>query len=534
MVKKISKNSSMQPSGNAATIPCNTGCRQTSRVAIKHFAIAVLPMAAALAGCGGSDDNSSASTTPVAATATAVKPLMSCDSLNGKQFADVSVTSAKTVAASATLPAYCEVLATENGTQHDIKVLLPDSWFERYYQEGGGGFDGSIPNLTPAVVTGPNAGTAALKAGSIVLGNNGGHRDPTGAILLNNPLVVERYAHTAIIIARNFGDALAQAYYGKIPHYSYYEGCSNGGRGALNAASKYGANFDAVIAGAPTRNLPGQIAQWTRAAALKLPSATKLKAVAQAAIAKCDTLDQASDGIISNWQACNFDPTTDVPASVGLSADEANAVKALMTDLKLSDSTTIYSGYGFGDMSAWGPAYAGLGVGHMRNIVLNDTTWSASSFDVNADYSKIFNIIQNQYHFDAETNGLAQFLQSGKKIVVWQGSDDALLSHKDTIRTWQEVTAAAGTAASQNSKLYIAAGVNHCGGGPGADTFDLFTPTMNWVEKGVTPQAITARKTDSTGTNTSFTRPLCEYPTFPKYKGSGDVNDAANYSCAQS
>src|SRR5207247_2261270 len=140
----------------------------------------------------------------------------------GKQLENVTITSVNAVTATATLPGYCQVLATENGTQHDIKVLLPNDWFERYYQQGGGGFDGSIPNLIPTIVSGPNAGTAALKAGTIVLGNNGGHRDPSGAILLNNPLIVERYAHTAISIARNFADAPAQTYYGKVPRYSYY------------------------------------------------------------------------------------------------------------------------------------------------------------------------------------------------------------------------------------------------------------------------------------------------------------------------
>ena len=113
----------------------------------------------------------------------------------------------------------------------------------------------------------------ALSSGAVQTANNGGHRDPSGAIFLNNPLVVQRYAHTAILTATQFGKAVTNAYYGQGPKYSYYEGCSNGGRGALNAAAKYGDEYDGVIAGAPTRNLTGQIEQWTRATALTLPSA---------------------------------------------------------------------------------------------------------------------------------------------------------------------------------------------------------------------------------------------------------------------
>lgn len=366
----------------------------------------------------------------------------------------------------------------------------------------------------------------------MVLGNNGGHRDSTGADFLNNPTVVELYSHTAIVIARDFGDAVAQSYYGKTPKYAYYDGCSNGGRGALNAAAKYGDKFNAVIAGAPTINLEGQVSQWTRAAALSLPSPDKLKQIASAAIAKCDALDGVSDGIISNWQKCNFDPTADVPASVQLTSSEAAAVKALMTDLKLSNGTVIYSGYSFGDMSSWGPWYAGLGLGFMKNIVLNNPAWDVSTFNVDQYFPTISSVLQTNYHFDAEINGLVQFMAAGKKIVIWHGSDDALLSLKDTIRTWQGVANAAGASLTQdNSRMYIAAGVNHCGQGPGADTFDLFTPTMNWVEKGTAPAVPIASKLTTDQTKTLLTRPLCTYPQYPQYKGSGDVNDAENFTC---
>lgn len=487
--------------------PSTLGAARVSRAAV------VVPVAFFLAACGGGGDDDDAPTANVA-------PAVACSSLASKTFFNVQVTAAVAVAASGAIPAYCKVSGTENGTQHDIEIRLPDAWQGRYVEVGGGGFDGSIPPVGTTNV--------ALSSGAVQAANNGGHRDPSGAIFLNNPLVVERYAHTAILTATRFGKAVTSAYYGQVPKFSYYEGCSNGGRGALNAADKYGDEYDGVIAGAPTRNLTGQIEQWTRASALILPSAAQLAAINVAAVAKCDALDGAKDGIVSNWQACNFDPTVDVPVSVGLTGGEAAAVKSLMTDLTLSSGKTIYSGFGIGSMKQFGPAYASLGVGHMRNIVLNDATWSAATFDVNSYYPTIFNVVEGKYGFSASAAGLSQFLNAGKKILVWQGSEDGLLSHMDTIRTWQEVTAAAGTAAN-NSKVYIASGVNHCQGGSGADTFDMLTPMMNWVEKGTAPSDITASKV-SAGV-TQFTRPMCEYPKFPKYNGSGNVNDAANFTC---
>jgi feruloyl esterase len=418
------------------------------------------------------------------------------------------------------VPTFCKVNGTEIGTMHDIEVRLPDSWTQRFVQIGGGGFDGSIPAV--------GATNVALSEHAVLTVNNGGHRDPSGNIMLNNPDVVQRYAHTAILTATKFGKAVAAKYYGKTPSYSYYQGCSNGGRGALNAAAKYGPEFDAVIAGAPTRNLVGQIEQWTRATQLTMPSNAKLSAVSAAAVSKCDALDGATDGIVSNWGACKFDPTTDVPASVGLTVAEANAVKSLMTDLKLANGTIAYSGYGTGQLSNG----ASLGVGHMRNIVLNNAAWDSATFNVETYYPIIANVIDGKYGFNAAAADLANFMKLGKKIIVWHGSDDGLLSHKDTLRTWEEVKTAASGEVAANSKVYIADGVNHCGGGRGADTFDLLKPMMNWVEKGVDPGTIAASKV--VNGVTQFTRPLCVYPAFPKYKGAGDVNAASSFSCSTS
>jgi hypothetical protein len=474
--------------------------------------VATAVTAAVLTACGGGGGNTR--------TTESVRALIACGDLVGQTIGNVQVTAAVPVTATATLPAFCKVNGTEAGTQHDMEVRLPETWTQRFVQQGGGGFDGSIPGI--------GATNVALSEGAVLSANNGGHRDPSGNVLLNNDPVVQRYAHTAIATATKFGKAVTAKYYGREPSYSYYQGCSNGGRGALNAAAKYGTEFDAVIAGAPTMNLSGQIEQWTRASKLAVPDNAKLAAISAAAVEKCDALDGVRDGIVSNWASCQFDATVDVPASVGLTASEAAAVKSLMTDLKLVNGTTIYSGFGTGQLSGF---FAFLGVGHMRNVVLHDGAWDPATFDVDTYYPIITAAIDGKYGFSASATGLADFMRSGKKVIVWQGSDDGLLSHKDTLRTWETVKAAAGSAAA-NSKVYIAGGVNHCSGGAGADRFDLLKPTMDWVEKGVEPGTITASKV--TNNVTQFTRPLCVYPAFPKYNGTGDVNSASSFTCSTS
>lgn len=466
--------------------------------------------AAVLTACGGGDDRSTAP----------LQAIVACGELAGQTMGNVQVVAAVPVPATTNIPSFCKVNGTEVGTQHDIEVRLPETWTQRFVQQGGGGFDGAIPAVGTTNV--------ALAQGAVLTANNGGHRDSSGNSLLNNESVTQRYAHTAILTAAQFGKAVAAKYYGRGPSYSYYQGCSNGGRGALNAAAKYGAEFDAVIAGAPTMNLSGQIAQWTRASNLTVPTNEKLAAVSAAAVEKCDALDGVRDGIVANWAACQFDAAVDVPASAGLTAPEATAVKSLMTDLKLADGTTIYSGFGTGQLSGF---FAFLGVGHMRNIVLNDPSWDPVTFDVDTYNPIITAAIEGKYGFSASPTRLADFMRSGKKIIVWHGSDDGLLSHKDTLRTWDTVQAAAGSAA-ENARVYIAGGVGHCSGGPGADRFDLLKPTMDWVEQGAKPGAITATKV--TNNVTQFTRPLCVHPAFPKYNGAGDVNSASSFTCSAS
>ena len=452
------------------------------------------------------------------------KPVMPCESLKGQSFMNVDITGATPVAARGAVPGYCRVTGTERGTEHDLEVRLPDAWRGRYVQRGGGGFDGVI---VPVGVTNP-----ALAAGAVQGANNGGHRDMSGADLRNNPRGLERYAHGAILIATRFGKAVTQAYYGTPAKHAYYDGCSNGGRGALNAAGKYGTEFDGVVAVAPTINLTGQVAAWTRAAGLQLPSAAQFKQIHAAAAARCDAQDGVKDGVISAWQRCDFDVARDVPASVGLTAPQVAAVKALLEDLKAPDGRTIYSGYGLGDLSPGAPAFAAFGTGHFRYVIENDPNWSPAGFDPIAALPRIGEVLDKQYQFSPSLPDLVQYLKRGGRIMVWHGSDDALLSHKDMIRSFGQLSEAAGPALMERgTRVYIAPGVGHCAGGPGADDIDLLTPLMEWVEAGKAPGTLTATKREQPGGAVRFTRPLCRYPAYPRYTGKGDVNLAANFAC---
>jgi hypothetical protein len=463
-----------------------------------------------------------------------------CAALIQLSLPNTVMTSAETVAEQGSTPGYCRVLATV-APETDIEIRLPDRWRRRLLHLGGSGFDGVIPNL--------NSSAAHLQQGYALAASNGGHRDPTGGPtrLLDDPTLIADFAHGAIGETVHVAKAVIRAYYGHRPRFSYFAGCSNGGRGALNAAAKYGGEYDGVIAGAPSRNLPGVISGWVRAALLEPPSAAKLASLYRAQVAACDSADGLVDGIVGNPDACDVGPTAVAcPANVDddscLTPAEIHAVNTIRSDVERADGRLVYSRLGIGNPSIGfgvfmplgppgAPTVASFGAAHLQYIVYGDPGYDAATYDVDADLDDVVSVIEGEYDFSANTAPLARYLRSGKKMIVWHGAEDTALSHLDTIRAYDRMTDAAGRGAS-NARLYTPPGVLHCGAGPGADRFDLIGAITQWVENGRAPRTPVASKVDASG-NVRFTRPLCEYPKYPQYVGLGDPNAASSFRCVR-
>ena len=440
-----------------------------------------------------------------------------CSDLALEPYGGATITSATPVPAAGATPAYCRVTATY-GFQTDIEVRLPDQWQKRFLHVGGGGFDGTVPNL--------NSYAGQLQQGYALAASNGGHRSSAypGATFGTDFTLTQEYAYIAIGTTVRVAKALIAAYYGARPQYSYWQGCSNGGRGAFNAAAKYPFEYDGVISAAPTRNLAGLISGWMRNLPASILTPAKISAINAAMVAACDGLDGLKDNIISNPDACRFDPAT-IP---GLTPAELAVVQTALSDTTLADGTVIYSRYGFGPLT-WAPAYGALGIGHVQWIVYRDPAYDPATWNLDGNYPDVVGVVEGAYDFSADTDALVRYLNLGKKLIVWHGTDDTLLSHYDTIRTVEEVTDTAGGYGRTNMQLYMAPGVGHCAGGAGADQFDMISAITDWVEKGKAPKSIVASKVDSSG-NVLFTRPLCEYPRYPQYIH-GDPNDADSFTC---
>jgi len=135
---------------------------------------------------------------------------------------------------------------------------------------------------------------------------------------------------------------------------------------------------------------------------------------------------------------------------------------------------------------------------------------------------------------DATNADLHPFLGANAKLILWHGGNDSALTVKATEEYYGQVVSAMGGQANTDPfvRFYVAPGVDHCAGGPGADNADLLTALDRWVTRGRAPGTLTASKLDPNTGATILTRPLCVYPAYPRYKGRGDVNSAASFTCA--
>ena len=486
-----------------------------------------------------------AATAPIATAArsieheTAAAATSHCFALTSLELPQAVITTAVLVSAQGPAPEYCRVLATVE-PETDIEVRLPTAWHERLLHLGGSGLDGVIPNL--------DGNISQLLAGYALTASNGGHRDPTrgASRFLNNPTLIEDYAHAAIEKTLRLAKAVIAAYYGRPPKYSYFSGCSAGGRGALNAAAHYGDEYDGVIAGAPTRNMPGLVSRWAQAGQLNPPAAAKLATMYQSQVAQCDSLDGLVDGIISHPVACDFDPAVlRCPENEGsdscLTDQEIQVIRRLRTNLTTENGSVVYSRFGIGNPAtgfgvfmpvggAGTPTFAAfLAESFFPFIVYNDPTYNPATYDIDRDLRTVLEVMEQTYDFSANTIPLAQYLRSGRKVIVWQGAEDTLMSHIDTVQSYETMAGKAGQG-SENARLYALPGVQHCGGGPGANRFDMMAALADWVENDLPPDTLVASRIDAAG-NVLFTRPVCEFPKYPRYDGQGDPTDAGSFRC---
>ena len=462
------------------------------------------------------------------------------------------------------LPAFCRVVAEAKPTSDsDIKmeVWLPAAgWNGKLVGLGNGGFAGLIDTMGLSM---------ALKAGYVAAATDAGHTgSPVDAAwAVGHPEKVIDFGHRGIHEMTRVAKALAQTYFGKAQQHAYFVGCSDGGREALMEAQRYPEDYDGILAGAPANNwtpLLTTAAYDTQALTLDpasfIPPA-KIPSIAAAVNAACDELDGVRDGILSDPRRCHFNPATlqckAEDSDKCLTAAQVTALKKLYAGTLDSKEHVVFPGYlpgaedGQGGWALWitGPApakslMAFFGKGFFSAFIHEQPDWDFATFQVDADLKAAND--KTAQALNAIDPDLKAFKARGGKLILYHGWNDPAITSLNTINYYQGVIAKMGQKDVDSFvRLYMAPGVQHCAGGPGPDSFgtgvdsNLTDPQHSldialeqWVEKGTAPSTIIASKFEGQDhTHAKMTRPLCPYPQAAKYKGSGDTNDAGNFSC---
>jgi feruloyl esterase len=480
----------------------------------------------------------------------------SCEKLIGLALPKAKIDSAQSVAAGAfvppsgaqgrgganafaNLPAFCRVSATLTpSSDSDIKaeIWLPVSgWNGKFQAVGNGGWAGTIPY--PAIA-------AAVMAGYAAAGTDTGHVGNNADFALGHPEKLIDLAYRSIHEMTVQSKTLVDAHYGTPAKYSYYNGCSQGGRQGLAAAQKYPDDFNGIIAGAAAWDSMGMHVARTalnlsvnKEPASVIPAA-KYGMIHEAVLNACDALDAVKDGVIENPGKCSFDYSK-LLCKAGDAVDcltqgQVESAKAMISPIRdPKTGNVLYPGHLMpGSELGWatlgGPQPIGLATSGLRNVVFQDRNWDYHQLNVSTDIVRAEKS-DNGAMYSGDPN-LKPFFDRGGKLLMYHGWSDPQVNPMNSVIYYTNVLDAVGKEKAANSiELFMIPGMNHCAGGPGTDTFDKVKVLEQWVEQGKKPAQIVA--SHSTNGQIDKTRPLCPYPQVAKYKGSGSPTDAANFAC---
>ena len=464
------------------------------------------------------------------------------------------------------LPAFCRVVVRATPSPDSdirIEVWMPAAgWSGRFRGQGNGGFAGEIDYRSMGAAVARGDATAGTDTG-----HSGGGTDASWA--LGHPEKVTDFGYRAIHAMTVLAKAAVRAYYGSPARRSYFGSCSNGGRQALMEAQRFPEDYDGVLAGAPanywTHLLTKAVADaqaTTLEPASYIPSA-KLPAIARAVNAACDARDGIADGVLDDPRQCRFDPATlacrEGDSNACLTAPQVTALKKLYGGPRDARGREIFPGYVPGaeeGEGGWGPWITGpapgksllfaFGTGYYANMVYEKAGWDYRI--ANLDEALKVAEEKTAATLDATDPDLSAFRARGGKLILYHGWNDPAISALNTIHYYENVVGRLGREATDEFvRLYMAPGMQHCGGGPGPNLFGQFLPAPSdeprrnvtialerWVENGEAPSAIVAAKhvDDDPKKGVKTTRPLCPYPQVATYKGDGDQNDAGSFACS--
>ncbi|KAB7778350.1 tannase/feruloyl esterase family alpha/beta hydrolase [Xanthomonas sp. LMG 12459] len=519
----------------------------------------------------------------------------SCDALASRlAYPGTRFTAVRSVAASALqvagqpIGAHCQVTGLmhervgSDGQSYAIgfEMRLPAAWNGRFFYQANGGLDG---NVVPALgdIGGGGQRDNPLRMGFAVISSDAGHSNAQNPLFGRDPQARLDYGYQAVQALTPMAKRVVQIAYGKAPDYSYFGGCSNGGRHGMVAAARDAQDYDGILVGDPGFHLPkaaiADLAAAQQLAALAGGSDTRSgltvaerSLVAERIVATCDALDGVRDGMVQDVLACQrrFDLNRDVATcgSAGrtgqcLTPAQKRALGAIHAGARNSAGTPLYApfpydpGIASGDWAGWrqdasltlvpGSVAFGFVTPPEDPAVLQDLKRYALQFDMDRDAPKIFATAgafgESAWSYMTPPNEtrLTTLKKRGGKLLIYHGTGDGIFSFADTA-AWYDRLRTADTDAASYARLFAVPAMAHCAGGPATDQFDALTPLVAWVEQGQAPDAIvaSARGSGSAAPNAEVpanwssqrSRPLCPYPQVARYVG-GDVEAASSFVC---
>ncbi len=459
------------------------------------------------------------------------------------------------------LPQFCRVAGFTTPTRDshiNFEVWVPEAgWNLKYLQVGCGGFCGSISYTSMA---------EPLRRGYASAATDDGHQasgiDASWAV--GHPQKVVDFGYRALKETTDVAKDIIMAFKSSGPRRSYFVGCSDGGREALMEAQRYPHDFDGIVVGSPANDWTNLFSGfvWNQKALAAIPggdlSQADLGVVSNAMLGQCAGRDGGlrTDQFLNNPLACRFNPDR-----LSLSNDKIQAIKKIF-----SGPRGIFPGYRVtgdeaSDPANW-PAWLtgggnpanglqGLfGTNFFKYIVFPNSGWTPDTFSIEQ------NARQADVRVGAILNSvdpnLRPFKFRGGKLIQYAGWGDTAISPENDIDYYNAVTREVGghERVREFYRLFMVPGMAHCGGGPGANAFgqltlngpnpsdpqgDIISALDRWVEYHDAPDRIVATKyvNDDPTQGIAFQRPLCPFPQFAKYNGTGSTTSAASFACVR-
>ncbi|KAI1502054.1 Tannase/feruloyl esterase [Biscogniauxia marginata] len=473
---------------------------------------------------------------------------------------------------------FCNVTVTYThpGANDSINVeawLPTENWNGRFQAVGGGGWVAGRFSLS----YGPMAGAVDEGYATITTDAGLGSAADAAPWALLSPGNVDLYklqnlASVSLNDKAILGKSLIEKFYGVGPSYSYWNGCSQGGRQGLMLAQRYPNAYDGLAIGAPASYWSELLASmfWPQQYMNMIgeyPYGCELDAITAAAISECDGLDGAVDAIISDVEGCRarFDPfklvgTTIVcpqtanNSTIQISTAAASVANATWSGAVSETGKQLANGLNIGaDLTGNSPrnvrqtgivetnctggescvgAPIILGTQWLSLFLAKDPTFDFAHL-THKQFERFVHAGRQQYAsiIDAGDPDLSEFRETGGKILAWHGLADEVIPTKNSERYYDEVSALVPDIDSFY-RYFPVPGLGHCWGGNGGQPTQLFAQLRAWVENGTAPESSRVSFNSSLDGKTQE-RLLCPYPRTAQFDaGCGDAAKLECWSCS--